>query len=460
MAGADPNGTTSGGPGRPLPPGARVLTLAEVRDGVRLATGREHVLVVPAPALVVEGPASIPMPPAGPTAIVSRTGASKSLSPESGPKTLWITHAGPQSTPTMPELANFRARVTGVSPDPTPDLTFEWTLTLDYATLARPDARLVSQVAYKITGRGGTLPADAFRRAPGAILKGHVATTPAAPGRPAVVDDRTAVAGGRLTIDVAVVVAGVGRLTGRLTGYAVLSWDNPSAAAMRAYLGTLTDPTEAAWVADVFCAETQMMQFSHRTAGAYRRAFHPLANGGGDGGVGLGQLSHPDATTPQQTWDWRANARAALAIYQGTRRPALNYVRTVQDALAAPSVDSPYPVVQALASYRQRANLPPLAAVRVADFTAQQLREDQARGYNGFVGSRKGAYPPQFGNRWHEFRLETEGTPPRVRISNERVEGGVRVADAAWVRVPDEERPPGPELAHYVEQHVLKPTCP
>jgi hypothetical protein len=72
------------------------------------------------------------------------------------------------------------------------------------------------------------------------------------------------------------------------------------------------------------------------------------------------------------------------------------------------------------------------------------VRDDMARGYNGYPRPRNPKLARnrgQFGLAWHELRLATTGSPPRLATARERVEDGRRIADAVWERVPAEDRP-------------------
>lgn len=452
----DPSGRPYGPENPPpgMPADAHWLTEEQYEHGITLQTNRFHTIVAPSPALEVTGPAE---------------------------RTLWITHQGtPDSGPRMPDASGFRVQVVGIREERMPQTDFTWTARLTYRTLEfEPQTHVVEFTA---TGRGAQAPADLFRRAPGRIVDpgDHPVRTDA--------DRQTAAAGGQLTLRVATTFAYAGRqypLAKELGGYQVLAGDNPPFAALRPVLRrhvaaraqrtpvlppnadvgdqTLTlGPEDADWLASILCAETEssgtVAQFRMRTAdvrrvsGLTRRTKeratgtlqlvirgNPVMNGTGDGGAGVGQITDP-APGPAELWDWRANAKAAVAIYCQKADIVSRYVAQVRDALAGSIEDSPHALVRGVNAHRRAYGAPPLSRIDVPLFTPRQMRDDIARGYNGFLPPR--AAHGQFDLRLHEYRLALEvGLPSRLQVTRVRQESGMWVADAVWAQVAETERP-------------------
>ena len=446
------------GPGNPppeIPADAHWLTEQQYQHGIQLPTGRTHTLVVPSPKLELTGPAE---------------------------KTLWITHQGtPDHGPLMPDASGFRVQVVGIQEERTPQTDFTWTARLTYRTLEfEPQTHVVEFTA---PGRGTRAPADLFRRAPGRIID---------PGDHPVhsdADRQTGAAGGQLVLRVSTTFAYAGRrypLAKELGGYQVLAGDNPPFAALRPVLHqhvaalmqhtpvwppgaapgaqTLTlGPEDADWLASILCVETEssdaVRQFrmdtrpAHTIHGVGRRSKqdasgtlqliikgHPVMNANrGDGGAGLGQITDP-AAGPAELWDWRANAKAALAIYCSKAHFASVYVNQVRAALAGDPDTSSHAVVRAVNEQRRQRGQPALARIEVPLMTPRQMRDDMARGYNGYV--KTSGLPGQFAPRLHEYRLAVDGDPPaRLRVENVRQEGSEWVGDVVWTQVAETERP-------------------
>lgn len=446
------------GPGHPpsgVPADAHWLTEAQFQYGIQLATGRAHTLIVPNPKLELTGPAE---------------------------KTLWITHQGtPDHGARMPDASGFRVQVVGIQEERTPQTDFTWTARLTYRTLEfEPQTHVVE---FSATARGAQAPADLFRRAPGRIVEpgDHPVHTDA--------DRQTVAAGGQLVLRVAATFPYAGRqypLTAELGGYAVLAGDNAPFAALRPVLRqhveavmqrnpvwppgaapgaqTLTlGPEDADWLASILCVETEsgdaVRQFRTETRparmvhGHGRRSKqdasgtlqliikgHPVMNANvGDGGAGLGQITDP-AAGPAELWDWRANAKAAVAIYCSKARFASIYVNQVRATLAGDPDASAHAIVRAVNEHRRQLGQPALARIDVPLMTPRQMRDDMARGYNGFVKTTE--LPGQFAPRLHEYRLAVDGDPPaRLRVENVRQEGRDWVGDAVWTQVAETERP-------------------
>jgi hypothetical protein len=162
----------------------------------------------------------------------------------------------------------------------------------------------------------------------------------------------------------------------------------------------------------------------------------PLYSGDMLGGVGLMQVTRP-APTLDQTWSWRANVAAGVALYREKERVARGYPRRVRDSAAFRTL-----VTQHAAARRAR-GAPPLD-VTLPDFTAEQLELDTLRGYNGYAGADGFLPAPSL----HEFRVARDAAGALLV----REEQGRAVAQ--WERVPANARPRVGD-PNYVD-HVLQ----
>jgi hypothetical protein len=394
------------------PAGALRPDAAALAAGVSLEAGRVHTVVLPELRLEVVGPAE---------------------------RTLWIRHPAQEDcAPRMPDADGFAARIVGAAPEAAAGATFAWTARLTYDTLQAEPRRSV--VEFTATARGGTAPADLFRRAPGRILSGGSAAHPS----------ETSAAGGRLSLAVTATLPDGRRAAGALPAgtYEVLARGNPTGAAVARALARAMPgaPDDAVWLAQILCVETGLRQISNvarAAASAYARRGHPVMNLLGDGGAGISQVTNP-APGPAELWDWRENVVAGIAIYRSKARLVRAFEVAVADALRGAPDASPHAELARLNPARRAQGLPPLDAVVAPPLTPEQVRDEMARGYNGFPRPRAPRHPrnrAQFGLAWHEFRLATAGSPPRLVTARERVEGGRRVADAVWERIPAAERP-------------------
>jgi hypothetical protein len=102
----------------------------------------------------------------------------------------------------------------------------------------------------------------------------------------------------------------------------------------------------------------------------------PLFSGDRLGGVGLMQLTRP-APTRDQTWNWRANIAAGLALFDVKRQAARAYPAQYRRSAAFQALVTDFNAERAKNK---------LAAVQVSipEFTAEQVELDALRGYNGW----------------------------------------------------------------------------
>lgn len=147
------------------------------------------------------------------------------------------------------------------------------------------------------------------------------------------------------------------------------------------------------------------------------------------GGVGLCQITHP-APTADQTWNWKSNLQAGWNLYLEKERIARRYPATVRASSAFRAM------VQAWNAQPARRGLPPIA-VRLPEYTADQLELDTIRGFNGYA------------NGLHEFRVRVDARGLLVVTLDASGLNGA----AEWERVPvvDRGRSGDPNYVNNVE---------
>jgi hypothetical protein len=138
----------------------------------------------------------------------------------------------------------------------------------------------------------------------------------------------------------------------------------------------------------------------------------PLYSGDQLGGVGLMQITRP-APTLDQTWNWRANIKAGLALFEDKKTTARAWAKAFRNGTEFKAL------VDAYNAERTKQRLPAVQ-VTIPDFTEEQVDVDALRGYNGWAA------------KVHEFRpaLEPNGLLA-VTLSPDGVTGTAR-----WEQVP------------------------
>lgn len=393
----------------------RLLTSAEVRDGVRLPTGQTHALRLPAWHLVL-------------------------TAPKAG--NFFITHPakpGGDQGPLMPALDGFSVRVVGIDPDPTPSTEFTWTLTLDYTTRAVAAHRYATRVTYVVKKTGGTLPPDCLQTAHGRVTVG-----PGAPAAGAAPDSGAEVsaAGGLLKLRVTATLRGTTHDVRSAAAYHVLAKDTPDRAAILAELGRAYSEVEVPWLARISCQETQRRQFhpaddTTTNTARYTGRGEPVMNFSGDGGAGLLQITDP-RPGPGALWDWRQNVRESRAVWVEKQRWITRYVASVRETIDELAQARGPNLVTRVQQERAARRLPPVASFVVPDLTDEQRAENTVRGFNGFAGHSR-IVP---GRGQPEFDIALEGPPGARRVAVDLSGPDTApVATLRWERVPVDERP-------------------
>lgn len=331
--------------------------------------------------------------------------------------------------PTMPQIVA-RARITGITPDPTPTTQFEWTVQIRFnaAQTCPPygPARTFNAQDFTQTVTGGQF-------------------TPTFP----------AVRGGELTFLVRATVNGQ-TLTASTQGL-VIQGTNPDRTLINATLPNKT-------LRRMACLESGMRQFGMRQSDADVDggvSNCPQWSQDGKGGVGIMQITSPEPT-PNQVWDWIANVQKGIQMLNDTTEEARQFPSRVRN--------SPFwrPVCNAYNMHRQQRGLPPLQRIDLPEFTSgdfddnlQQLELDAIRGYNGWAGTDNWGYQDgkhQY-NKLHEFRVafDADGVL-QVTVAPDGTTG-----TAQWERVPVADRPllpPHNTPNDYVDRVLSQsPTC-
>jgi len=238
------------------------------REPVQIA--RQEDAGVPLPGGVPEAqPTSPPAPVTTPTLVIDQPTAS--------------TRFNISATPTMPTV-NCRARITGLTHDPTPNTDFSWQIQVTEAVTSDSCASSrignCSSTVSQNNVRGGN-----WRPAFSAIQGGRAVITAAAN-----------VGGTALSTSVTVDIRGT----------------NPGAASITAQCGGAGTDADR-----VTCHESGRRQFDGNG--------NPLLGPGGD--VGVMQLCNPAATCSQR-WNWSGNVNAGVALLGQKRNGATAYLNT------------------------------------------------------------------------------------------------------------------------------------
>ena len=349
--------------------------------------------------------------------------------------------------PKMP-VVKVTASVMGVTSgaDPTPKLDFEWTASVSY------DSKDTNN-GISAGGRSWALDAGKSRTIDAITAKGKVTG-----GAIAITFDK--IRGGSLTITVTTTVGGQS-VKGEVKGWRIQG-TNPSLSAVNDML-----PDDA--MRRLTCLESQKQQFI--PAPKEGGAMYPYFSGDKLLGVGIGQLTYPQPTD-DQIWDWTANVKAAVVLYNQKKTQAKGYPKLVANspnflklvkeyndnlskapapAAGAPAAGTapdagkpaPAPAAAAAPAAGGAAAAPPAAAapakpvqVKVPDFTEEQLQDDTIRGFNGWAGNDGFTSGPSGG--LHEFRIKQDVKTKALVVEGDTKSGTV---NAVWERVPIGDRP-------------------
>lgn len=289
--------------------------------------------------------------------------------------------------PKMPEIA-MQARITGKTPDPTPDTIFTWRVTLSF----------VANEYNCGIARYNTRHPDIIRSYPCGDFTLVF----------------TAIRGGNLTIEVNAVVDSL-PLTVKTTGLRIIG-QNPHRNILSAEI-----PNNI--LKRIAQQESVLKQFVADADGG--KGPCPLFTR--DGGVGLFQITNPEATpeTPDQIWSWKANLSGAIKLYNEKSALARGYRGKVMASSGYQTLVSRYN------ARRLAAKQEPIA-ITLANYSSEQLERDTIRGFNGYGG--KG----QFGLWMHEYRVPIDAAGNLIVTLDT---AGALTGTVQWEQVPVADRP-------------------
>lgn len=217
--------------------------------------------------------------------------------------------------------------------------------------------------------------------------------------------------GGELTIRCEVIAAGEGPpVTAELTGPQIKG-KNPPRSVVWAAIGSNQV------LKQICLKESGGRQFS--AAADTGVSVHPVWNEHGDGGVGLFQITNP-APTADQIWNWLANVKRGIEIYDDKKKQTKAYQNGVSGS------DDFKGKVRMLNEARQQDNKPPLAQVTVPKFTDEQFENDTIRAFNGY------GFTDSAGNFVHEYRVAMDATSGQLVLDG--------TGQAQWEQVTAAER--------------------
>jgi hypothetical protein len=321
------------------------------------------------------------------------------------------------ASPTMPTVSA-KARVVGVTPDPTPTTDFTWTASLRvHENVPSRDVDFADEIVQDTVTTGEALYTLAL-------------------------EDPAALRGGQLKLAATATVDG-DELSGETPDGLVIDGTNPQRSAIQGYLdqenvnpgrGLATGDVRDA-LKRIACQESQ------------QRQFRAAANGGvgpalvsGDDGVGIFQITNspcdPFAGCRAALFDWRDNIDRGIAAFREKVGIAAGYPTSLRRSQEYQNF-----VDNTVNPQRVAAGLRPIPTAPAPRFTTagllgaatpNQLLEDAVRGYNGFAGR-------LLGLPLHEWRPDTDYL---VTATNQQL-GGIQNDAAVWQRVPVADRPAG-----------------
>jgi hypothetical protein len=311
-----------------------------------------------------------------------------------------ITTGSMATGPQMPSFSA-EARILGITPDPTPTTQFTWTVEIKFQTSdCQPNVRRPVTIndQFELLSVGGRINI-AFPR----------------------------VRGGQLTLTVSTVLP-TGKIEAMTSGLRIRGI-NPMRAELNGALPTLTLQRIAAH-------ESTQRQFRADRNGGIGNC--PLMSADRAGGVGLFQITNP-APTEDEHWDWLANIRRGIAIFNEKQRIARNYPAQVRRSQGFGDLVRRYNLANP-----PTADSPTISVDLLPDFDANQLELDSIRGYNGWAGRDLFRLP------LHEFRVPVD--PDGNLVVNTDMTTGIQ--SIVWERVPAADRPQNTGDPNYVD-HVL-----
>jgi len=167
----------------------------------------------------------------------------------------------------------------------------------------------------------------------------------------------------------------------------------------------------------------------------------PLFSQDNLGGVGLLQITRP-TPSDDEVWDWRANVKAAIALFEEKLATARAFPRQVRASSNFEVLVKKYNTARKDAGESE-------LKIALPDFTQEQVELDAIRGYNGYAGTDYFLGPKHL----HEYRVRLRDNPDSPLpdlVVREDANGSTGTLE--WERTPTGIRPGG--RGPYVD-HVL-----
>lgn len=283
-----------------------------------------------------------------------------------------IYRIGPE--PSMPQI-QARAKVTGVTPDPTSTTAFTWTVRVHYDASQSPHGpHRIVDYSWPGTTNGNAVLVTNF----GSVIRG-----------------------GDLTLSATAVVNGM-QVTGQKTGYKILGYP----------WGTAQDTQTRHNMRNVLKNTTLRKIASFESSGGHQFAqdCYPYWSADNLGGVGVMQITNPQPTD-DEVWSWSKNATRGQELFKSDQK--LGSVGRLRARVEknANRVENAIRLLQGLPPIV--VTVPELTRKAAATFDAEfdnitysdtsyQYEQSAIRVYNGVAG-----HDPFTGSSLHEFQLVT-----------------------------------------------------
>ena len=354
------------------------------------------------------------------------------------PPTDQIYRIGPE--PSMPQILA-RAKVVGITPDPTANTTFTWTLSVHYdssETQPGPNSRRIIDYSWSATTTGNTGNAGLLHT-----------------------DFQDIIRGGHLTLTARATLNGQLLTSPPLTNYKILGLksaeDNQTPHNLRAILRNST----------VRKIARQESIGGHQFRFDGNVLWNDNGQGGSDGGVGVMQVSPVYGAngqiirlpTDDEVWDWRKNAAMGVVLFKAKRDSAQRLRGHVQDK------------VTRLVNQDRAKQHPPKNPITIVvppltthggnlvtfdqefegvsyDDNLNQVEQDAVRLNNGAAGT------DVFGPGLHEFQISRIPPQTPLFVEDDATIERTGVATVIWRHVLVQERPSSTGDPNYVH-HVL-----
>ncbi len=199
----------------------------------------------------------------------------------------------------------------------------------------------------------------------------------------------------------------------------------------------------------IACKESKQRQFDIPDNASESSC--PVFSNDGTGRAGVMQIPNP---TLDEVWHWRVNVDRGIGIFNENIIAAGDYPDRIRNSQEFQELVDQFNLA------RQQQGLNPIQ-VNLPDFTTgnfdddlQQLELDAVRGYNGWFGQ------DRFGFELHEFKVAVDVVNGEEVLRVTNVNEQTLEGEAAWERVPIEDRPQNIGDPNYVNNVIsFTPAC-